>query len=292
MKDLRGEIMKEKSKKRIKEYIIPGLASFILSILITLIAYLIGTYFGLFNKALVIDAMNKSTYYESVNNYCYNEAKDYIYPSNLKESVLENVFTVKDTYTQGKNYLLAALNGDNYTIDTSNVRSTLTANIEDYINTNQISEENINRESINELIDNICLIYTKNLSVSFLYYYNALKQIFKQLVIYGLPSLSLLALACLLIILKSNKWIHKSLRFISYSLLSATILTSILPLGLLITKKYKQLNIRPIYFNQMLARYLKTSLNIYLYSSLVIFIMAMLVICITYYKRKKLIKHF
>ena len=102
--------------------------------------------FGLFNKALVIDAMNKSTYYESVNNYCYNEAKDYIYPSNLEENILENVFTVKDTYTQGKNYLLAALNGDNYTIDTSNIRNTLTANIEAYINTNQISEENINRE--------------------------------------------------------------------------------------------------------------------------------------------------
>lgn len=282
--------MEATRKKEIKEYIVPGIASFILSILLTVMGYLIGTYFGLFNKALVIDAMNKSTYYESVNKYCYTEALDYLYPSNLDESVLENVFTIKNTYNQGKNYLLAVLNGDSYNINTDYVKDTLTSNIEAYIQSNNIPEENIDREGINNLIDHICLIYSKNLSVSFLYYYNSLKAIFRQLIVYGLPALALLSIACLLVILRSNKWLHRSLRFVSYSLLAATIMTSILPLGLLISKKYQQLNVRPVYFSKMLARYLRASLNIYLVVSLILFIGALLIICVIYYKKKSLMK--
>ena len=59
--------MKKNSKGILRKYIVPTIASFVLSIMLTALAYLTGTFLGLFNKDLVIDAMNKSSYYEEVN---------------------------------------------------------------------------------------------------------------------------------------------------------------------------------------------------------------------------------
>jgi len=270
--------------------IVATIASFVLSIALTIIAYLIGSYFGVFNKTLVIDAMNKSSYYEDVNKYSYNEALDYAIPSNLDPVIFNDVYSLQNTYREGKAYLIASLNGYSYEIDTSYLKEKLHNNINQYINDKNIPEENINQESIDTFVNTIASNYSKNLSVPFLYYYNAVKKIFRQLIFVLIPVLLLISALSVFIIMRSNKWTHKNLRYISYSLLATGIMTSLLPICLFITKLHERLNISPVYFSKLLARYLNASLTIYIAVSLFFFIAGSIMILITYYKRRQVLR--
>ena len=283
--------MEKNSKGILRKYIIPTIASFVLSIMLTALAYLTGTFLGLFNKDLVIDAMNKSSYYEEVNKYTLEAAIDYATPSNLDSSIFDGVFTLQHTYNEGKSYLIASLDGKKYTIETDSIKDSLRQNINKYISEQNIAADSINNEGINIFIDDVADMYSKNLSVPFLYYYNALKKIIEQIFMIMLPVIIILSTICLVIIFKSNKWLHRNLRFISYSCLAAAIMTSIIPLTLLFTKLYAKLNITPIYFSRMLARYLRASLNTYLYFSLCFFMLGCISIYITYYKRKNVLRN-
>ncbi|MDO5382661.1 MAG: hypothetical protein Q4F06_08110 [Eubacteriales bacterium] len=269
---------------------ISTIISFLLSIFLTLICYLCGTYFGLFNKALILDAMNKSSYYESVNSYTYDEAVNLAIPANLNESIFDGVFSLNDTYREGKAYLEATLNGEHYTIDTTKIRSKLSENIKKYIAESNISPDAYNDNNINTFIDDVCRIYVSNLAVPYLSYYNGIKSMFKQIMLIGLPVLIILSLISIFLLTKTQKWIHRSLRYVAYSFLAAALMTTIMPAFLLITGGYSRLNLSPEFFSRLLSKYLGQSLMMYIYTSVIMLSAALIVILLVYYTRKKIVR--
>ena len=281
---------KKKNSSKCFETVISTIISFILSIFITLLCYMFSTYFGLFNKALLLDAMNKSSYYESVNSYTLEQAKDLAIPAGLDDSVFEDVFSLHNTYTEGKAYLVATLDGEVYNIDTSTIRDKLSSNINDYIKRNNISGDSISTDGVDAFIDKVCSLYTTNLSVPYITYYKGIKSIFSKIMIVGSLILILLSLISIFLLIKTHRWLHRALRYIAYSLISASLMTAILPGYILSTNKYKYLNISPYYLNRLISRYIGQSLYIYIYCSLIVLALALLIIALIFYRRQSLIK--
>ncbi len=272
------------------KHILSCIISFILSILLTMICYTLGTYFGLFNKALLLDAMNKSSYYESVNEYTLEQAEDLAIPAGLDSSVFKDVFSLENTYREGKAYLEATLNGTSYVIDTSSIRDSLSSNITSYADINDISYDADNSQSIDEFIDRVCELYSANLAVPYLSYYKGLKTSFTKVIIVGVPLLLVLSIFAAFLLTRLDNWLHRALRYIAYSFLGAAVMTAIAPGILLITRRYRYLNISPAYINKLLSNYLGQSLFIYVYSAFILLAIAMIIIVIIYYMRSKLIR--
>lgn len=264
--------------------------SFILSIFITMISYMVGTYFGFFNKALLLDAMNKSSYYESVNLYTCEEAEDYAIPAGLDADIFKDVFTANGTYREGKAYLEATLNGENYVINTSDIRDRLSANIDQFLADNNIDSSGYDSASIDQFIDKVCAIYRSNLTVPYLSYYKGIKSMFSKVIMWGVPLLLVLSALAIFIIIKLHKWLHRALRHIAYSFLGAALMVTIMPSIVLLTKKYQYLNITPMYVNRLISRYIGQSLLIFLYTGFVLAAAGFIIITIIYYKRKSLMK--
>lgn len=279
--------MKENNKL---SAVICVIVSFILSLFITLITYMLATYFGLFNKALLLDAMNKSSFYESVNLYTAKQAEDLAIPAGLDESVFDEVFSEKVTYKEGKAYLISTLNGENYSIDTSFVKKQLTININKFISDQGFGEEDYDQENVDAFVDKICSIYASNLSVPYLSYYKGITDMFTEVILWGIPILAALCILGFLFLIKLNKWFHRALRYIAYSFLAASLMVSLMPAFLISTKKYQYLNISPAYVNRLLSRYIGQSLYTYLYSAFVLLAAGLVIISIIYYKRQKLLQ--
>lgn len=264
------------------------LIAFLLSVFLSILCLLLGTYFGLFNKALLSDAMNKSAYYESVNSYTVEEVSDLLIPQGLDSSVLDNVFTLQTTYTEGKALLDANLNGQGYTVSTDNIQEKLRNNIIDYTSKHNLVMNSTISDNITYFSNQVCSIYVQNLTVPFLSYFAGIRKMLFQVMIIAIPVLTLLSVGCILLLIKLQNWLHRALRMIAYSFSATALMVSLLPCYLLITRTYTKINISPIYFHKLLTRYIGQSLMMYIYSSIVMLAIALFVIAAIYQIKKRL----
>ena len=279
-----------KHRKGISSFWISTIIALLLSIFLTMASYLGGIYFGAFNKTLILDSLNKTSYYHAIMDNTLDKAQSLAIPMGLQPEVFDNVFTLDETYAEGNALIRANLDEQDYIPKTSNAVDRLVSNINIYLTQNNLTVTSEQQENIVTFANVVSDEYAKNLSVPYIKYYTSLRNISLKLIYFGVPLLLMLSAFAVFLLMKTQKWIHRSLRFIAYSTLSASLMTAGFPIFLLVTGPYKHLNVTPEYFYNFIVHYITESLFTFVYISLLLFVISIAVITVIRFKKRELIK--
>lgn len=150
-------------KTRIK-IIIYYLLEFILSILLFGLVSLIILKTTLYNPSYVKKQFINNNYYTNLYKSINEEMSNYIIQSGLEEEVINNIYTEETLKETIENIIDSAYNGKELIIDTKKVENNLKANINKYLEKNNIEVQD--QEALNKFINQIINVYKDEISLS------------------------------------------------------------------------------------------------------------------------------
>jgi hypothetical protein len=113
--------------------ILSYLFGFILSISIVLTIILIVLKFSVFKPNYIKNELEKVDYYNSIYTEVIDGMKDYIAPTGLPESILDEVVSKDEVKTEVNNYINALIIGKKYEVNTSMIEERVKKSIDEYL---------------------------------------------------------------------------------------------------------------------------------------------------------------
>lgn len=150
-------------KNRIK-IILYYLLEFILSILIFCLVSLILLKTTLYNPSYVKKQFINNNYYTNLSKSINEEMSNYIIQSGLTEDVIKNIYTEEILKETIENIIESTYKGKKVIIDTKKIENNLKANINNYLEKNNIEVKD--QESLDKFIEQILNVYKDEVSLS------------------------------------------------------------------------------------------------------------------------------
>jgi hypothetical protein len=225
----------------------------------------LGLHFGLFNNRIIINKISESNYFNKVYEELLERSKEVMISNNLPTELVEEVITLERVYVGGSNYIANTL----YNRETETKVTQLTDSLQEktykYLKENEITITREIEEGIQEVISIVTTQYRKSVEFQFINYITVYRQQVYSIVKWLIPILIVLCLLLIILLLKVQSYKHRSIRYITYSLLSASGLLIIGTMYLLLSGIYKVDQLTSDYYMTFLNGYLKWSIQIYLY---------------------------
>ena len=139
------------------------LLGFILCILITLLVTILILKYSIYNDKYLKRVLVNNDYYTKVYNESLEEMKDYMISSGLEEEVLNDIYSKETVKNDIDNYIDNYYKGKVIEINTEDIKSKLTKNINSYLKNQNVDVTN--REELNLFIEDIGNIYSKEIKV-------------------------------------------------------------------------------------------------------------------------------
>lgn len=222
-------------------HIIYGIISFVLSFILFLISFAIVLQSTILNPSYIMDNMNTSNYFVDKRDEIKESLVDLGYASGLDEKFFENVVDEVTIHDNTQAYLNSFYAGEKAKIDTTAFKQKFNSELDSYISKNNLKVAN--GESREYLINQAANIYAAALRIPLFatlsVYLVALKNMM-PLIIGGLAVL--VAIICVIIIF-TNRWKHRAVRYICYSTSAAFLTVGIIPAVLLSTGYMSKINI-------------------------------------------------
>ena len=222
-------------------HIIYGIISFVLSFVLFLLSFAIVIQSTILNPSYIMDNMNTSNYFVDKRDEIKESLVDLGYASGLDEKFFENVVDEVTIHDNIQAYLNSFYAGEEAKIDTTAFKQKFNSELDSYISKNNLKVAN--GESREYLINQAANIYAAALRIPLFTtlsaYIIALKNMM-PLIIGGLAVL--VAILCVIIIF-TNRWKHRAVRYICYSTSAAFLKVGIIPAVLLSTGYMSKINI-------------------------------------------------
>ena len=222
-------------------HIIYGIISFVLSFILFLISFAIVLQSTILNPSYIMDNMNTSNYFVDKRDEIKESLVDLGYASGLDEKFFENVVDEVTIHDNTQAYLNSFYTGEKAKIDTTAFKQKFNSELDSYISKNNLKVANDGSREY--LINQAANIYAAALRIPLFatlsVYLVALKNMM-PLIIGGLAVL--VAILCVIIIF-SNRWKHRAVRYICYSTSAAFLTVGIIPAVLLSTGYMSKINI-------------------------------------------------
>ena len=222
-------------------HIIYGIISFVLSFVLFLISFAIVLQSTILNPSYIMDNMNTSNYFVDKRDEIKESLVDLGYASGLDEKFFENVVDEVTIHDNTQAYLNSFYAGEEAKIDTTAFKQKFNSELDSYISKNNLKV--VNDGSREYLINQAANIYAAALRIPLFTtlsaYLIALKNMM-PLIIGGLAVL--VAILCVIIIF-TNRWKHRAVRYICYSTSAAFLTVGIIPAVLLSTGYMSKINI-------------------------------------------------
>lgn len=222
-------------------HIIYGIISFVLSFVLFLLSFAIVIQSTILNPSYIMDNMNTSNYFVDKRDEIKESLVDLGYASGLDEKFFENVVDEVTIHDNTQAYLNSFYAGEEAKIDTTAFKQKFNSELDSYISKNNLKVAN--GESREYLINQAANIYAAALKMPLFTtlsaYIIALKNMM-PLIIGGLAVL--VAILCVIIIF-TNRWKHRAVRYICYSTSAAFLTVGIIPAVLLSTGYMSKINI-------------------------------------------------
>lgn len=274
--------------KNLGQKVVSVIVAFLLSIILTLLCYIFCVYFGMFNVRAVTNAINTSGYCQNIVEYSEKSSAEAAIPMGLPESVFVDIFDVTETRTEAHNYITASVEGHDYQPDTSAAKERLINSIHAYVQESGAELTDETKANADKFADEIMTAYAKNIKIPFFNYFVMVKNAVMGLIYIAIPVLLILSVAAIVILIRMHKWLHRALRYISYSTIAVSLMTFILPAYLMADGIYKRISISPEYVYNFLVKYIDNSLSTFFVMSGVFAAISAVLIVAIYIKRKKL----
>lgn len=222
-------------------HIIYGIISFVLSFVLFLISFAIVLQSTILNPSYIMDNMNTSNYFVDKRDEIKESLVDLGYASGLDEKFFENVVDEVTIHDNTQAYLNSFYAGEEAKIDTTAFKQKFNSELDSYISKNNLKVANDGSREY--LINQAANIYAAALRIPLFTtlsaYLIALKNMM-PLIIGGLAVL--VAILCVIIIF-TNSWKHRAVRYICYSTSAAFLTVGIIPAVLLSTGYMSKINI-------------------------------------------------
>lgn len=222
-------------------HIIYGIISFVLSFVLFLLSFAIMLQSTILNPSYIMDNMNTSNYFVDKRDEIKSSLVDLGYASGLDESFFENVVDEVTIHDNTQAYLNSFYAGEDAKIDTTAFKQKFNSELDSYISKNNVKVAN--GASREYLINQAANIYAAALRIPLFTtlstYLIALKNMM-PLIIGGL--VVLIAILCVIIIF-TNRWKHRAVRYICYATSAAFLTVGIIPAVLLSTGYMSKINI-------------------------------------------------
>ena len=222
-------------------HIIYGIISFVLSFVLFLLSFAIVLQSTILNPSYIMDNMNASNYFVDKRDEIKESLVDLGYASGLDEKFFENVVDEVTIHDNTQAYLNSFYAGEAAKIDTTAFKQKFNSELDSYISKNNLKVANDGSREY--LINQAANIYAAALRIPLFatlsVYLIALKNMM-PLIIGGLAVL--VAILCVIIIF-TNRWKHRAVRYICYSTSAAFLTVGIIPAVLLSTGYMSKINI-------------------------------------------------
>lgn len=222
-------------------HIIYGIISFVLSFILFLISFAIVLQSTILNPSYIMDNMNTSNYFVDKRDEIKESLVDLGYASGLDEKFFENVVDEVTIHDNTQAYLNSFYAGEEAKIDTTAFKQKFNSELDSYISKNNLKVANDGSREY--LINQAANIYAAALRIPLFatlsVYLVALKNMM-PLIVGGLAVL--VAILCVIIIF-TNRWKHRAVRYICYSTSAAFLTVGIIPAVLLSTGYMSKINI-------------------------------------------------
>lgn len=222
-------------------HIIYGIISFVLSFVLFLLSFAIVLQSTILNPSYIMDNMNTSNYFVDKRDEIKESLVDLGYASGLDEKFFENVVDEVTIHDNTQAYLNSFYAGEKAKIDTTAFKQKFNSELDSYISKNNLKVANDGSREY--LINQAANIYAAALRIPLFatlsVYLVALKNMM-PLIIGGLAVL--VAILCIIIIF-TNRWKHRAVRYICYSTSAAFLTVGIIPAVLLSTGYMSKINI-------------------------------------------------
>ena len=222
-------------------HIIYGIISFVLSFILFLLSFAIVLQSTILNPSYIMDNMNTSNYFVDKRDEIKESLVDLGYASGLDEKFFENVVDEVTIHDNTQAYLNSFYAGEKAKIDTTAFKQKFNSELDSYISKNNLKVANDGSREY--LINQAANIYAAALRIPLFAtlsaYLIALKNMM-PLIIGGLAVL--VAILCVIIIF-TNSWKHRAVRYICYSTTAAFLTVGIIPAVLLSTGYMSKINI-------------------------------------------------
>lgn len=222
-------------------HIIYGIISFVLSFVLFLISFAIVLQSTILNPSYIMDNMNTSNYFVDKRDEIKESLVNLGYASGLDEKFFENVVDEVTIHDNTQAYLNSFYAGEEAKIDTTAFKQKFNSELDSYISKNNLKVANDGSREY--LINQAANIYAAALRIPLFatlsVYLVALKNMM-PLIIGGLAVL--VAILCVIIIF-TNRWKHRAVRYICYSTSAAFLTVGIIPAVLLSTGYMSKINI-------------------------------------------------
>lgn len=222
-------------------HIIYGIISFVLSFVLFLLSFAIVLQSTILNPSYIMDNMNTSNYFVDKRDEIKESLVDLGYASGLDEKFFENVVDEVTIHDNTQAYLNSFYVGEKAKIDTTAFKQKFNSELDSYISKNNLKVANDGSREY--LINQAANIYAAALRIPLFatlsVYLIALKNMM-PLIVGGLAVL--VAILCVIIIF-TNRWKHRAVRYICYSTSAAFLTVGIIPAVLLSTGYMSKINI-------------------------------------------------
>ena len=222
-------------------HIIYGIISFVLSFVLFLLSFAIVIQSTILNPSYIMDNMNTSNYFVDKRDEIKESLVDLGYASGLDEKFFENVVDEVTIHDNTQAYLNSFYAGEEAKIDTTAFKQKFNSELDSYISKNNLKVANDGSREylINQAANNYAAALRIPLFGTLSVYLIALKNMM-PLIIGGLAVL--VAILCVIIIF-TNRWKHRAVRYICYSTSAAFLTVGIIPAVLLSTGYMSKINI-------------------------------------------------
>lgn len=261
----RKERKKRHQKKKLLRSIISFLLAYLMTIILLLVFLLTGVYAGVFNDSVILNQLHRSNYFQSIHASIMNNVESVILPTGLELSVVNDVITMDMVYINSKNTIEGALKGRTVLPDTKAVKNKLRDNILDQVKDKGIVFGEEQQEGMELLSEAVVHEYVRMLDFPFIDYYVKYKGLYLKVVRVAIPTLLLLICMIILLLIKIHRYKHQGIRYAAYSMLASSIMISIVPIILLLTKAYQKINVAPRYFYDFMIGYIKWDISVFVY---------------------------
>lgn len=223
--------------------IVNVLLSFILAVLLTVLAYAGTLQFTLLNENFMLDNMNTCNYITEKKDEITRSLTDLGYASGLEEEFFENLLSEVMLYEDTEEYIHNYYSGEGSVVDKTAFMQAFNNALDQYIVDKGIDPDSVSKENREYLINEAAKIYKRSLELPFMGKLAGRFQNLKTIIPFVIiVALVLSALLCAIFVL-STKWKHRATRYICYATSATVLTTAVLPLIILLSKKVETFNI-------------------------------------------------
>lgn len=222
-------------------HIIYGIISFVLSFLLFLLSFAVMLQSTILNPSYIMDNMNTSNYFIDKRDEIRKSLVDLGYASGLDESFFENVVDEVTIHDNTQAYLNSFYSGEEAKIDTTAFKQKFNSELDSYISKNNLKEAS--GSSREYLINQAASIYASSLRIPLFTTLSTYLVAMKNMMPLIIGGLVVLAAVLCIIIIFTNRWKHRAVRYICYATSGTFLTVGIIPAVLLSTGFVGKINI-------------------------------------------------